>query len=190
MDVNVPAYTTGEEDMDSYIPGYKDRALQDQIQQLACYLWDNFLQLYETDEIFLMGVGNAYLGVKALLINRDCKSKIAGVVNYVTGNLRPVKSDIDPDLSAWYKGNSRVYVASDHACWSDRDLTKKVQKRRFGTVVRSPKLSLNEMMQEHADQAQEWILARTSTASQGETTEDDDDEIIIPTSRKRNRGHA
>ncbi|KAG6153341.1 hypothetical protein E4U46_006745 [Claviceps purpurea] len=216
MDINVPAYTTGEEDMDSYIPGYKDRALQDQIQQLACYLWDNFLQLYETDEIFLMGVGNAYLGVKALLINRgtykktkspptthliaqvrtlltvatDCKSKIAGVVNYVTGNLRPVKSDIDPDLSAWYKGNSRVFVANDHACWSDRDLTKKVQKRRFGTVVRSPKLSLNEMMQEHADQAQEWILARTSTASQGETTEDDDDEIIIPTGRKRSRGHA
>jgi histone deacetylase 6 len=33
-------------------------------------LWDNFLQLYETDEIILLGVGNAYLGVKVLLINR------------------------------------------------------------------------------------------------------------------------
>lgn len=40
------------------------------MQQLACYLWDNFLQLYETDEIFLLGVGNAYLAVKVLLINR------------------------------------------------------------------------------------------------------------------------
>lgn len=35
-----------------------------------CYLWDNFLQLYAADEIFLMGVGNAYVGVKLLLINR------------------------------------------------------------------------------------------------------------------------
>jgi len=35
-----------------------------------CYLWDNFIGLYDADEIFLLGVGNAYLGVKVLLINR------------------------------------------------------------------------------------------------------------------------
>ena len=35
-----------------------------------CYIWDNYLQLYEAESIFLMGVGNAYLGVKVLLINR------------------------------------------------------------------------------------------------------------------------
>lgn len=62
--------TVGVQDTDAYIPGYKERMLQEQIQQLVCYLWDNFLQLFETDEIFLMGVGNAYLGVKVLLINR------------------------------------------------------------------------------------------------------------------------
>ncbi|KAG5928293.1 hypothetical protein E4U53_002711 [Claviceps sorghi] len=180
MDINIPAYVAREEDMNSYIPSSRESALQEQIQQLACYLWDNFLQLYETDEIFLMGVGNAYLGVKVLLINRDCKSKIAGIINYVTGNLRPIKSDIDPDLSLWYKENSRVYVAGDHACWSDPDLTKKVQKRRFGTVVRSPKIGLNEMMQQHAAEAQQWILSRTSDTSQGDTTEDDEDEDIGP----------
>ncbi|KAG6015062.1 hypothetical protein E4U54_004372 [Claviceps lovelessii] len=188
MDINIPAYVTGEEDMDPYIPGYREKALQEQIQQLACYLWDNFLQLYETDEIFLMGVGNAYLGVKVLLINRDCKSKIAGIVNYVTGNLRPIKSDIDPDLSLWYKENSRVYVAGDHACWSDPDLTKKVQKRRFGTVVRSPKISLNEMMQRHAAEAQQWILSRTSSsASQGDTTEEDEDEVIASSGNSKHK---
>lgn len=40
------------------------------MRQLVCYVWDNFLQLYDTDEIFLLGVGNAYLGVKVLLVNR------------------------------------------------------------------------------------------------------------------------
>jgi hypothetical protein len=41
------------------------------MQELVCYLWDNYLQLIEGEpEIFLMGVGNAYLGVKLLLINR------------------------------------------------------------------------------------------------------------------------
>ncbi|KND92534.1 Histone deacetylase clr3 [Tolypocladium ophioglossoides CBS 100239] len=174
MDVNVPAYITHEEDTDSYIPGFKERILQEQIQQLVCYLWDNFLQLYETNEIVLLGVGNAYLGVKVLLINRDCKFKISGVVNFVTGNLRPVRSDIDAELSSWYKENSRVYVAGDHACWSDHELTRKVHKRRFGTVVRSEMLGLNKMMQEHGQEAQDWILARVAAPGRGETTEEED----------------
>ncbi|KAH7149759.1 histone deacetylase [Dactylonectria estremocensis] len=173
MDVNVPAYITHEEDSDSYIPKSREKVLQEQIQSLVCYLWDNYLQLYDVNDIFIMGVGNAYLGVKVLLLNRDCKSSISGVVNFVTGNLRPVKSDIDADLSSWYKENSRVYVAGDHACWSDHDLTRKVNKRRFGTVVRSPMFGLNKMMQGHAVEAQEWILSRVSENNGGDTTEED-----------------
>jgi histone deacetylase 6 len=103
----------------------------------------------------------------------DCKEKIAGVVNFVTGNLRPVKSDIDTDLSSWYKENSRVYVAGDHACWSDHDLTRKVHKRRFGTVVRSEEFGLNRMMQAHAEEAQDWIMARVTEEEHGDTTEEE-----------------
>lgn len=140
-----------------------------------------------------MGVGSAYLGVKVLLINRgksmhlmirhsmiltgpfstDCKARISGIVNFVTGNLRPVKSDIDTELSSWYKENSRVFVAGDHACWSDPDLTRKVHKRRFGTVVRSQKFGLNKMMQAHAEQTQDWIMARVSENAEGDTTEEE-----------------
>ncbi|KAL3963760.1 hypothetical protein ACCO45_000764 [Purpureocillium lilacinum] len=174
MDINVPAYVTHEEDAESYEARFTEKVLQDQIQQLMCYLWDNFIGLYDADEIFLLGVGNAYLGVKVLLINRDCKSRISGIVNFATGNLRPVKSDIDADLSSWYKENSRVYVAGDHACWTDHDLTKKVHKRRFGTVVRSRMVGLNKMMQEHAEEAQDWIMSRVTPFSGGETTEDED----------------
>lgn len=112
----------------------------------------------------------------SFLTTTDCKSKISGVVNFVTGNLRPVKSDIDTELSSWYKENSQVYVAADHACWSDYELTRKVQKRRFGTVIRSTQLGLNKMMHEHAGEAQEWLLARLSSTSRGDTTEDEDEE--------------
>lgn len=36
-----------------------------------CYLWDNYLQLYDdAEEVFIMGVGYAYIGVKMLLLNR------------------------------------------------------------------------------------------------------------------------
>ncbi len=86
--------------------------------------------------------------------------------------MRPIKSDIDTELSSWYKDNSRVYVAGDHACWSDYDLTRKVQKRRFGTVVRSEMIGLNKMMRTHAEETHEWLLERV-TDTRGETTEDE-----------------
>ncbi|KAF4120950.1 histone deacetylase 6 [Geosmithia morbida] len=175
MDINVPAYLTQDEDMDPFIPKLNEKELQQQITSLVCYLWDNYIQMFSADEIFLMGVGNAYLGVKVLLVNRECKERISGIVNFVTGNLRPVKSDIDERLSAWYKDNSRVYVAGDHACWSDPDLMRKVNKRRFGSVVRSPAHGLNRMMRTHAAEAHEWILERVTDHSSGETTEEDDD---------------
>ncbi|TQS33216.1 hypothetical protein Golomagni_06445, partial [Golovinomyces magnicellulatus] len=178
MDINIPAYISQDADMEAFIPGFKERALQEQIQSLVCYLWDNYLQLCDADEIFLMGVGNAYLGVKVLLINRDCKDRISGVVNFVTGNLRPVKSDIDTDLSSWYKENSQVYVAGDHACWADPDLTRKIQKRRFGTVIHSEAVGLNMMMQSHAAEAQEWIMERVDENTRGETTEDEVTEMV------------
>ena len=91
----------------------------------------------------------------------------------MTGNLRPVKSDIDTELSSWYKENSRVFVAGDHACWTDHEFARKVHKRRFGTVVRSAEFGLNKMMQAHAEEAQEWILERVQEEKHGETTEDD-----------------
>lgn len=57
--------------MDPFTPRADERALQAQIQELICYIWDNYLQISEHHEdIFLIGVGSAYLGVKVLLINR------------------------------------------------------------------------------------------------------------------------
>ena len=47
-----------------------EKAQQAQIQELICYLWDNYIQLIDADDLFIMGVGNASIGVKALLVNR------------------------------------------------------------------------------------------------------------------------
>ena len=84
-----------------------------------------------------------------------------------------MKSDVDHDLSSWYKENSRVFVAGDHACWADAELTRKVMKRRFGTVIRSKVNGLTRMMTEHAPEVQSWILDRAGNGRQGDSTEDD-----------------
>ena len=71
-----------------------------------------------------------------------------------------MKSETDPDLSSWYRHNSLVYVAANHACWSDEELAKKVSKRRFGGVRRSPYAGLARMMDEHADEVRTFVLER------------------------------
>jgi len=173
VDINVPHYVTHSEDSESFIPSSDEGTMQAQIQELVCYIWDNYLQVLDaTEEIFLLGVGAAYLGVKVLLINRDCKSRISGVVNFVTGSLRPIKSDVDPELSLWYKDNSHVYVANNHACWANPELNRKINKRRFGAVKRSAVSGLNPMMREHAEDAQQWIMSRVG-GGHGDTTEDE-----------------
>ncbi|KAI0156355.1 histone deacetylase [Xylariaceae sp. FL1272] len=172
IDANVPHYITHPEDMDALQPRASEKTLQQQIQELVCYIWDNQLQIYQdVEEIFLLGVGNAYLGVKLLLTNRECRKNISGVVNFVTGNLRPVKSETDPELSSWYKNNSLVFVAADHACWTDEDLAKKVQKKRFGGVRKSEQVGLNRMMEAHAGDVQKWILERLREGEEGEEGE-------------------
>ncbi|KAI1139775.1 putative histone deacetylase A [Hypoxylon sp. FL0543] len=173
LDVNIPHYITHPEDMDAFTARPDERTLQRQIQDLVCYIWDNYLQLYDVEDLFVVGVGNAYLGVKVLLTNRDCKSRIQGVINFVTGNLRPVKSETDTDLSSWYKQNSLVYVTNDHACWGDADLKKKVLKKRFGGVQRSPEVGLNRMMEAHAKEVFEFISNRAGKDTSGNTTEDE-----------------
>ncbi|KAI2617403.1 putative histone deacetylase A [Hypoxylon sp. NC1633] len=173
IDANIPHYITHPEDIDAYTPRADEKTLQRQIQDLVCYIWDNYLQLYDTEELIIVGVGNAYLGIKVLLTNRDCKSRITAVVNFVTGSLRPVKSETDQDLSGWYKQHSLVYVANDHACWSDNNLAKKVLKKRFGGVQRSPETGLNRMMEAHASEVFQFIRVRLNQGRSGNTTEDE-----------------
>ncbi|KAI1388429.1 putative histone deacetylase A [Hypoxylon trugodes] len=174
MDINIPPYITHPEDIDAYTPRADEKTLQRQIQELVCYIWDNYLQLYDVEDLFLVGVGNAYVGIKVLLTNRDCKSRIAGVINFVIGNLRPVKSETDTELSSWYKHNSLVYVANDHACWKDGELAKKLLKKRFGGVQRSPEGGLNRMMETHAKETFQFITDRMiDTERSGNTTEDE-----------------
>ena len=44
--------------------------LAQKINELVCYLWDNYLEGFESNDIVLMGVGYSYLGVKMLLTGR------------------------------------------------------------------------------------------------------------------------
>lgn len=66
-----------------------------------------------------------------------------------------------------------MYVTNDHAVWNDAELTRKVLKRRFGTVIRSEVSGLAKMMTSHAADAQRWISERVTDDGPGDTTEEE-----------------
>lgn len=79
-------------------------------------------------------------------------------------------------MSSWYKEHSQVYVANDHACWSDPDLTRKVMKRRFGNVIRAQVNGLTPMMAEHFADVQQFVLERMGDGGHaGEGGEEEED---------------
>jgi len=163
IDVNIPMHLATSSGPSSEhlnlasTPRPNEAKLTEQLQELVCYLWDNYLEGYSSNEIVVMGVGSSYLAVKLLLTQRECTHKISSVVNFVTGSLRPVKSDTNPSLSAWYKSHSLVFCANDHLCWADAELEKKVRKNRFGNVVRSGVAGLNTMMREHREEVWRFL---------------------------------
>ena len=66
-----------------------------------------------------------------------------------------------------------MYVTNDHACWGDADLAKKVLKKRFGGVQRSPQVGLNHMMEAHAKEVYQFIGDRVDQGKSGNTTEEE-----------------
>jgi histone deacetylase 6 len=177
VDVNIPQYISPT-DTDPYMPKSSEPVLGQQMKELLCYLWDNYFEVNTASSIFLMGVGEAYLGIKQLLTSRgiypsplplmpllyikvkkkhadslpadkDAKGKIPGVLSFVSGSLRPVKSDVDQYLSQWYKSNSLIYVSPDHACWSDEDSARKVRKNRFGKVEKGDVRGMGGMLRRY-----------------------------------------
>lgn len=55
----------------SHTTGAEDARLEAEVKELICYLWDNYIQLYDAEDVFIMGVGYSYVGIKMLLLNRS-----------------------------------------------------------------------------------------------------------------------
>jgi histone deacetylase 6 len=70
VDVNMPLHVSSPEDDEAFIPRPLESTKEQQSKELLCYLWDNYLQLNDSASLTLMGVGDAYLGIKQLLISR------------------------------------------------------------------------------------------------------------------------
>ncbi len=70
VDINIPQHISSASDSDPYTTRMTENTVQIQTKELLCYLWDNYFELNSECSLTLMGVGDAYLGVKQILTSR------------------------------------------------------------------------------------------------------------------------
>ncbi|KAF7509230.1 hypothetical protein GJ744_008290 [Endocarpon pusillum] len=180
IDVNIPELITTDigDQPSSYLKPNNEEA-QKQAEKLAGYLWENYIEPSEAENLYFMGVGNAFHGIVKLLCDRDSvHQRVTSVIVFINDNpVRPVHSNENPSLSRWYSQNSNVFVAHTHSLWSKTD---RKMSRRYGKVERSPGATLNEMLIVHRDQVFS-LLAERSGSNQiepGERMNETDDLVM------------
>lgn len=73
MDINIPQHISQHTDADPYSDKSSESQMAKQLKELLCYLWDNYFELNPDASLTLMGIGDAYFGIKQLLISRRTK---------------------------------------------------------------------------------------------------------------------
>ncbi|GES66357.1 histone deacetylase [Aspergillus terreus] len=184
IDVNIPKHVTIEPVTNKYEDEDEDRPTE--TEELAGYLWDNYIEPNDATEIIFIGVGNAFYGVANLLINRDTLYKrINGVISFVANNsVRAIASPTQTWLSKWYKDNSLVFVSRAHGVWNPETNRHKKPSKRYGNLIQSPKEGLSEILMHHKSEVYEWISERVDVHDSDETEEE------RPTSRSPKKEQA
>lgn len=178
IDVNIPKHITQEPATGRYEDEDENRPTA--TEELASYLWDNYIEPFSNDErevreIFLFGIGNAFYGVANLLINREnLYKKVSGVISFVAENpVRAVASPTQVWLSKWYRENSLVFVSPSHGVWGNPD---RKPSKRYGTLRKSHSTHLGEMLSDHKEEVFQWISERADVSDDEETEDEDEDD--------------
>lgn len=94
---------------------------------------------------------------------------LTGIIGFISTNpIRPIYNHNHPWLPQWYKDNSQIFVSRAHSLWKKDGKASK----RYGTLVRSEGVLLNEMMKLHEKEVFEWMTEKADV----EGDEDDEDE--------------
>ncbi|CAL5871501.1 uncharacterized protein PFLUO_LOCUS5754 [Penicillium psychrofluorescens] len=181
IDVNIPKHVTkpsvsrnfriwetllNHDKQSSYQYEDNDTDRPSATEDLAGYIWDNYIEPNPIRKIFFLGVGESFTGISSLLINRESLyQRVSGVISFVDKNpVRAVTSHTQVWLSKWYRENSLVIASHTHGVWEpDRRRAK-----RYGQLVRSPQEGLSEMLQLHKDEVFKFIVERVEKEEEEE----------------------
>ncbi|KAI9697741.1 MAG: Histone deacetylase hda1 [Bogoriella megaspora] len=165
IDVNIPKHITDLEDAQTYEEDddHADRATV--TRELATYIWENYIEIHEASHIFLLGIGDAYIGIIELLSNKPtCFPRITKTIAFVADNaLKPVRRPADDEthpIANLFLRKSAIFVSRTHAVWQIE--LKKKRSKRFGLLVQSDYANMNEMLVGHRDEVFRMLKKETS----------------------------
>ncbi|KAG9012505.1 Histone deacetylase hda1 [Tulasnella sp. JGI-2019a] len=94
-------------------------------KQLLKYLWDNYIELAEAEEIIIVASGHSCRILSDILINRSVERKLKAVIQ-VVGSMAPARipgSEID--VRNWYTQHSLIIIPKSHPCLDERNFMNK-----------------------------------------------------------------
>lgn len=162
IDVNLPKHITDDsethEHQDSESPEYRIK----EATELLTYLWDNYIELSDSTHIFLLGTNIGHGAITNFIkANEDrAQRMITKAISFVEDvPLLSCKSQTNDYLPTWYYSSSMVFIAQDHAYFSN-EIAKK-PKKRFGAITRSDAGSISDMLLEAKEMVFECLLDET-----------------------------
>jgi histone deacetylase 6 len=67
--VNIPEHITVDNESTIRFDSNTDQARRE-AEKLATYLWENYIEPYDHEQVFFIGIGNAFHGVVKLLTDK------------------------------------------------------------------------------------------------------------------------
>ncbi|MCJ1354248.1 MAG: Histone deacetylase hda1 [Icmadophila ericetorum] len=160
IDVNIPKYLTGLEDQETDSDDETPKRVVS-MEDIAMYLWDNYIEPNEATNVFFLGIGEAYGAVLHILNTRNEESleRVSGVIGFIADNpLRRVNDIFVQYLSKWYSNNSLIFAEHEHGVWAPE--RERRPSKRFGRLTRSPVNGLNPMLREHFPEVRDFLTKK------------------------------
>ncbi|KAL8922772.1 MAG: hypothetical protein Q9172_003449, partial [Xanthocarpia lactea] len=115
IDVNFPNHIATTEDVDelNIDKDYENAKRIAERNELAIYLWENYIELNDSTAIYFMGVGSPAKEIVHILNNRETFfQRITAIILFLDSSTPILPSISDQNtyyLSKWYKLNSLVF---------------------------------------------------------------------------------
>ncbi|KAJ9109725.1 hypothetical protein QFC19_001955 [Naganishia cerealis] len=119
----------GEEE---YAPtfGYTSKGHPDGLiaeTQLLKYIWDNYVQLTEAQNVILIGHGSGCQALMCLINERPVEDLVKMVIQ-IAGMNTLVKPDTrQDDKIVWFREHSKLYVPQNHPVMDEKGIAKRLR---------------------------------------------------------------
>ncbi|KAF2016574.1 hypothetical protein BU24DRAFT_346359 [Aaosphaeria arxii CBS 175.79] len=163
IDVNIPKIVDMEDDDGGLVEADSPEMRGQQTKELATYLWENYIEPHDATQVFLLGIGAAYLGLVDMLSIHENSTDPDTGIQYIMGfvaqtPIHSIKRSTDDNIGNWFYAHSSVFVANNHHVW-DPNRTRKI-RRKYGKLKKSDHSDLNEMLAEHMEEVQAILLEK------------------------------